>query len=295
MKTLPIESEKRTVVAEAQTGLPDDSLTLESAQEQYKKLQSFIKSQMRVGRDFGIIPGCKKPSLWKPGAEKLLNFHGLGCRLEASSGTVVDWNAPFFNYEYRAVAFRQRTGASVAESFGSCNSKEDKYRYNWVYENKVPRGLKKEDLEWKEKDARGGGKYKVYRIENNDLYSLVNTLQKMAQKRALIGTALIACRASDSFTMDLDEEEAPKVAEGPASANPPPSGSNVAVISKKDWTDLVDAAKRLNIPEPNLKTYIANKFDYITVKDAENGDFPDFAKLRVADLPVVLKWIKGGS
>lgn len=44
-----------------------------------------------------------------------------------------------------------------------------------------------------------------YRIPNNEPYDLVNTLDKMAQKRALIAAALIATNASEFFTQDLED------------------------------------------------------------------------------------------
>lgn len=48
----------------------------------------------------------------------------------------------------------------------------------------------------------------LYRIENDDLYSLVNTLDKMAQKRAIVGATVIATRTSDIFSdlaVDTDD------------------------------------------------------------------------------------------
>lgn len=45
----------------------------------------------------------------------------------------------------------------------------------------------------------------VYRIPNDDPYTLKNTLQKMAQKRAFVGATLLATNASDSFTQDMED------------------------------------------------------------------------------------------
>ena len=45
-----------------------------SMKEQRQALQKFINSQLRNGVDYGIIPGTPKPSLWKPGAEKIANL-----------------------------------------------------------------------------------------------------------------------------------------------------------------------------------------------------------------------------
>jgi hypothetical protein len=45
----------------------------------------------------------------------------------------------------------------------------------------------------------------LYRISNPDAADLVNTIQKMAQKRALIAATLIAVSASEFFTQDVED------------------------------------------------------------------------------------------
>ena len=52
------------------------------AQFQFENLKKFISSQLKEGEDFGRIPGAKKPSMWKPGAEKLRFFNRIGVRLD---------------------------------------------------------------------------------------------------------------------------------------------------------------------------------------------------------------------
>jgi hypothetical protein len=45
----------------------------------------------------------------------------------------------------------------------------------------------------------------LYRIPNPDVADLVNTIQKMAQKRALVAATLIATAASEFFTQDVED------------------------------------------------------------------------------------------
>lgn len=194
-------------------------MDLAQAQKSLENLQRFVRSQLHDGRDFGIIPGCKKPSLWKSGAERLLFFHGLACRLDTTSETVVDWKTPFFNYCYRATIYNPRNNAVVATADGSCNSKEDKYRYLWVTEKKLPKGINKDNLESKEISG-SNGKFTLYRIDNDSIFGLANTILKMASKRAFIAATLMACRASDVFTQDESEEEAAAPAEKPKAEAP---------------------------------------------------------------------------
>jgi hypothetical protein len=45
----------------------------------------------------------------------------------------------------------------------------------------------------------------LYRIPNDDISEQINTILKMAQKRALVAATLIATGASDYFTQDIDD------------------------------------------------------------------------------------------
>jgi hypothetical protein len=45
----------------------------------------------------------------------------------------------------------------------------------------------------------------LYRIPNPDIADLINTIQKMAQKRALVAATLIATAASEFFTQDVED------------------------------------------------------------------------------------------
>lgn len=55
----------------------------------------------------------------------------------------------------------------------------------------------------------------TYRIPNEDIFSQVNTIMKMAQKRAYVGGILLASNASEYFTQDLEDhaeiEEEPDI------------------------------------------------------------------------------------
>ena len=64
-----------------------------------------------------------------------------------------------------------------------------------------------------ERDTRQGKAYAwemdadltLYRIPNPDVADLVNTIQKMAQKRSLVAATLIATSASEFFTQDIED------------------------------------------------------------------------------------------
>jgi hypothetical protein len=247
-------------------------VSVEHAAKLMAQLQQFIKSQMKKDIDFGIIPGTKKRSLYKPGAEKLLNLHGLACELTpVREETIVQWGdekrgvEPFFNYCYTAKVFNPRSGVVLATCQGSCNSKEAKYAYNWLTEKKVPKGINLADLPWKERDGEHGT-YKVYRVPVEDPFSQVNTLQKMAQKRAMIGATLQACRASDIFMVEEEDGDGEKSAGGGGKKTDGPHGDP---ISEPRLKRLYAIIKESGVKEADLKAYVGKKCPY-TVD--EKGD-----------------------
>ena len=91
----------------------------------------------------------------------------------------------------------------VAVAYGSANSRESKWAYRWVPEAQVPKHLDKEQLP---KRLVGGGKVVLYRVPNDDIYSLVDTIQKMALKRALVAAVRTATAASAFFEEEFQEE-----------------------------------------------------------------------------------------
>ena len=61
----------------------------------YKVMVAFVKAQMQKDIDYGVIPGTRKPTLLKPGAEKLLRLFNLRPHLELLH-SVVDFEKPLF-------------------------------------------------------------------------------------------------------------------------------------------------------------------------------------------------------
>lgn len=157
---------------------------LNALKEQRGLLAEFVTSQLKKDNDYGIIPGTKRPSLFKPGAEKIRGLFGLNVTLECTD-KVLDHATNFSMYTYKAKVFKNDN--LIAECEGSTNSQEQKYK-----ERKV----------WRQK-PNGPGKEQISEI--TPIYDILNTLQKMAQKRAFVGAIIIAVGASDFFTQDIDD------------------------------------------------------------------------------------------
>ena len=231
------------------------AMSMSDAVGRFNALGTFTREIMRDGVDYGTIPGTNKPTLLKPGAEKLTTFFGLSVRYEVIE-KVEDWGGsdhggePFFYYWFRCQMYRG--DLLIAEADGSCNSMESRYRWRWVSGEDIPQGYDKAALKtrrgsmseftfavdkaetsgkygkppdyWQQfKDAiengtakaikrktRKGDEYDaweiattVYRVPNEDIFSQVNTVQKMAQKRALVAATLLSVNASDYYTQDM--------------------------------------------------------------------------------------------
>jgi hypothetical protein len=201
-------------------------LSMEQALARHESLVKFVKALMKEGHDFGTIQGTDKPSLWKPGAEKLTTFFGLSKRFLLIE-KIEDWSGvdhggePFFYYVYRCGLYNG--DVLIAESDGSCNSFESKYR--WRKADRVCPACgaaailksKFDDGGWfcfKKKDGCGANfaagdpeieRQQVGRVPNPDVCDLVNTITKMAQKRAFVAATLLGVNASEFFTQDIED------------------------------------------------------------------------------------------
>lgn len=210
------------------TNLPmviDTALAIQQATN-YRIVVSELRAKvLRRDVDYGVIPGTNnKEVLFKPGAERLCSAFGFAPDFQLVK-SIENWDTlpPLFHYQYCCRLVHIDSGKTVASGIGSCNSMESKYR--WRKAQRLCPTCGKANIRhskdsgwycWRttggcgatfsEKDtaiiSQSEGK-----IENPDIFDLVNTIDKMAQKRALISAALIGCNASEFFTQDqLDED-----------------------------------------------------------------------------------------
>jgi hypothetical protein len=212
-------------------------MSIEAAVELRENIVKFVAKIMQKGQDYGEIPGSKgKPTLLKPGAEKLCSFFGLEPEFtvldETSDLTGANHSGePFYYIRYHCRLTRNGVTRGVGE--GSCNSWESKYRYRQA-NRKCPVCGAEAIIKGKEEYGGGwlcfakkggcGAKFNedqsgivdqpVGRVLNLDVADSVNTIQKMAQKRALIPATLLATSGSEYFTQDL--EDAPDLRDAPS-------------------------------------------------------------------------------
>lgn len=259
-------------------------LDIQHAAARRQAVVDFTKRMMVGGTDFGKIPGTgDKPTLLKPGAEKLASLFGLSPHFEVMERQM-DWTGsdhdgePFFFFQYRCTLSR---GEIVAgQGVGSCNSWEKKYRYRKgerVCPNCGTAAIIKGKLEygggWLCFNKKGGCGSKfndgdpaienqeVGQVKNTDPADVVNTIDKMAQKRALVAAVLIAVNASELFTQDVED---------------------YSDIVDADWTPAPAQATTRPAAKPTPKTTVQSvtpppSDEDVTIREASARDFVNVA------------------
>lgn len=182
-----------------------DELTVEEVVAQVQKVQELMRLVMHENEHYGVIPGTDKPTLLKPGAEKLCLTFRLAPDYEIETVEQSD----LVSVTAKCILTKISTGEVWGAGVGSCNSREKKYRYMWVPAD--PPTQEEQDA-LKEKGTAGWRKVKgkwVWHVreENDNAYEYSNTITKMACKRALVAAVLNATAASDIFTQDMEDME----------------------------------------------------------------------------------------
>lgn len=161
---------------------------------QQNDMRGYIKEVLEEGRDYGVIPGVDKPSLLKPGAERVNAGFGIiphftTLETEVDHDRVNEWSKKkkvwksgqwtgdwsiesgtsvgLYRFVVRCELIHRETGVIVGECLGTCSTMESKY---------------------------------IDRPRDSE-----NTVLKMAQKRAMVGAVLTTYGLSDEFTQDVED------------------------------------------------------------------------------------------
>ena len=81
-------------------------ITAQQGLQAIAQLQGFVKDMLKVGQDYGEIPGTKKNTLLKPGAEKLNKIYGFAPRDISILTSKEDWKddeASLFDYTIKTI------------------------------------------------------------------------------------------------------------------------------------------------------------------------------------------------
>ena len=221
--------------------VPEFAVSLDQARERIQMLQQFVKEYMVQNEDYGLIPGCQRPSLFKPGAEKLCDVYGFSKHVEVT-GRLEDWEKPFLHYEVKVTLVNKRSGHVEADGIGNANSREKKFA-------------------------------------KQDAYSIANTLLKIAKKRALVDAVLSATRSSGLFTQDIEDmvvmgigiEEKQQAPLQPEESKPKVSGP----VTEGQLKKIYDLARELKFSKGAGTRIIENHYGKSELQQLNQGEAED--------------------
>jgi predicted RNA-binding Zn-ribbon protein involved in translation (DUF1610 family) len=191
--------------------------------DQMHAIRQLQKEVMVNGEDYGVIPGTNKPTLLKPGAEKLCQLLNFSTRVEKVIRELPNGHR---EYDVKVTLHRRNEdGETFGEGVGCCSTMESKYRWRNA-QRKCPACGKSTII--RQKEEKGGNwlcvgndkggcwakfpkgspeieQQQAGKVENADIADVYNTVLKMAKKRALIDAVLTATAASHLFTQDMEE------------------------------------------------------------------------------------------
>jgi hypothetical protein len=204
--------------------------------ERLDKIREAMNNAMQEGVDYGRIPGTDKPTLLKPGAEKLAVLFRLDVQTthDEKWGPGDHLTVPAYTMIYDAP-----TGTRLGRGEGMCSTRERKYAYRnqgracpTCGAEAIIKGKEEYGAGWVcfKKKGGCGAKFSdgaeviegqsVGQVDNPDLPDQWNTVIKMGRKRAIVDAVLLVTGASAIFTQDA--EDLPKTpASEPVEQGPP--------------------------------------------------------------------------
>jgi hypothetical protein len=191
-------------VAGYQPGMVMDEKAARALDEQVRRCTQAV---LREGTDYGHIPGTSgdEKSLWRPGAQKLLQWFGLGYTCERVE-VERDDDGRKHGITYKCTVARRLPDGTL-DIKATCEGTAD-YDESKFYQTA-------EEVQRKAKDRETRNAEKYRRPRNPEKWQDLpeyradwNALMKRAQKRAIVGAVVDATAAGGIFT-DREEDESP--------------------------------------------------------------------------------------
>ena len=261
---------------EFQSSVRDMESRLAEMGEQLDIVQRFFQKIMIKDQDYGIIPGTDKPTLLKPGAEKLCELYGFAPIIKEIKEEKNN-ETGFCHYLVIITLVHKRSGAVVAEGVGEANTNEDKFRWRWIPEWKLV-SEDKSLLQFRTETTKDGRQYRLYKVENQSPFSLWNTILKIAKKRALVDATLSATRSSGIFTQDMEDLQDWIEAEIIEPEPPKPKTNGTTKISEAQARLLYGKAKEKGITNEALHKMINEVTGKDSVKDIDRKELETLLK-----------------
>ena len=224
-----------------------DNVNLQQVSATMQKIAQFqavVQKTLKKDHDYGVIPGTgSKPTLLKPGAEKILMLMGLTSEYKVIE-RVQDYDRGFFAFTVKCTL--SKSDIKVTEGVGHANTREKRY------------------VSGRQQDA----------------YTLANTVLKMAKKRAQVDAVLTVASLSEIFTQDL--EDLGEEFEVPATGKPrqqrqqrPQPQSNGNQATEAQLKKLYATAKDLGLDKDAMVAIMAERYGKNNSKDLTKKEASD--------------------
>lgn len=149
---------------------------IEITKENITLCERLVSDVLERDIDWGLIPGVSQPNLWDSGAAKIMAAFTCYPKYAVLRGIEEDH---LISFTMESSLVSRQTQHVLATGIGASSTRETKYKYRWVTRDEaLAEGFSPEGLDTlKKKDGK-------YRIPNPEYGELVNTVAKMAAKRA---------------------------------------------------------------------------------------------------------------
>lgn len=213
-------------------------LTAGDIRHRVNVIQEVMNAVMKKDVHYGIIPGCDKPTLYKPGSEILLATFQIATSIEVDDLSTDD----SIRYRVRVVGTHGPSGIVLGEGIGECSSNESKYKWRKASDdefNATPENRRRATF----------GKYKNKQVRTEPA-DMANTILKMAKKRAQVDMTLTVTGASDCFDQDIEDlpdelrQSHAGEAKEPARPEKQPYSPDEFAKNLPAWRDLIDSGKK---------------------------------------------------
>jgi hypothetical protein len=175
-------------------------------------VRTVMKDLMKENSHYGVIPGCKKPSLWQPGAQLLNMTFRVAPKIQP--GSVEDLStADEARYRVTLEFYHQITGEYLGVGIGECSSLEEKWAWRRAVAKQEWDATDPERRREKWANGKGGSVYSTYQVRTNK-QDVANTVLKIAKKRALVNGTNDVCAASEVFTQDMEDMDEAMIGNG---------------------------------------------------------------------------------
>lgn len=248
-------------------------LTAVQVRAQVQLIQEVMTAVMVKDVHYGTIPGTQKPTLYKPGSEKILATF----RIAAYPKEIEDLsNYDEIRYRVKVHGLSMLDGSLIGVGIGECSSSEEKYKWRRPVcdeeFNEAPEDRKR--LKW----FKGYGDkppYQQKQIRTNPS-DVANTVLKMAKKRGQIDMTLTATGASDVFDQDL--EDLPEGVVQEVADKKPPVKAPRKKAPAKEAAEQTATVKVLSVASKSDKTKDGKPYTIFTIFDEEDVKYGTFSE-----------------